>query len=441
MARFKYYDRYFVIRYLKYDKELPYYRRRVPNELVNIIDEKEIIIRLYEKNGSLEGQCRRLGDEHTTLFKQLRLDPNHYGTNKARINALLSKYGAWAGMGINPLPNSQNSGSEFSRTPHLDDFFMYYLHRKEAGQLTKLDEDALNALRDGYPALLSDVKRIYLDDPRDGKWRSSSIAYWDKLIAFKGDMLLTAFTPQLAKDYLGLRLKEGAKTQTVQKELNIFRSGFNKAMLELGITAGNNPFKNLSPPRLGKDATKKLTLTQEQIRLILAAPACENKNFALIQMATGARISEVAGARVQDFDRNTGALTIIDYEDQTLKTENSRRTTPLLDFALKAVDDSLSGSVVLFPRYSDGKSKTKGGNASANINNWLRSLLGPNISSHCFRHTLTTLLKNADTPQDLREEITGHSQQATSANYGEVSSLKRKREALERAFSFLYTRD
>jgi len=437
MASFKYYDRYFVIRYLKYDKGLPYYRRRVPGDLVSIIGKKEIIVRLHEKNGSLEGQCRRLGDEHTTLFEQIMLNPNHYATKKARIDALLSKHGVFAGMGIEPLLASQNGGNEFSRTPHLDDFLYYYEQQLTSGKLTDLDDEALAALRDGYPALLSDAKRIYLDDPRQGKWRSSSIAYWDRLIAFKGDMLFTAFSPQLAKEYLGMRLKEGAKTQTVQKEINIFKSSFNKAMLELGINTGNNPFKNLSPPRLGKDATNKLSLTQDQIRLILAAPSCENKNFALIQMATGARISEIAGARVQDFDRKTGALTIIDYEDQTLKTENSRRTTPLLYFALKAVNEVISDSVVLFPRYSDGKSKTKGGNASANINHWLRSLLGPNVSSHCFRHTITTLLKNADVPQDLREEITGHSQQGTSANYGEVSSLKRKRKALERAFMFL----
>ena len=437
MAKFKYYDRYFVIKYLKYDKGLPYYRRRVPIDLINIIDEKEIIIRLHEKNGSLEGQCRRIGEEHTILFQQLRLNPNHYGTNKAKINALLSKHGTWAGMGINPLPYSQNGGSHFSRTPHLDDFFDYYNHKEQTGQLTKLDEDALAALRDGYPALLSDAKRIYLQDPREGKWRSTSIAYWSKLIAFKGDLLLAAFSPQLAREYMELRLKEGAKTQTVQKELNIFRSGFNKAMLELGITTGNNPFKNLSPPRLGKDATKKLTLTQDQIRLILAAPDCENKNFALIQMATGARCSEIAGIRVKDFDKRNAALTIIEYEDQTLKTENSRRTTPLLDFALRAVNDSLSDSIVLFPKYSDGTNKTKGGNASANLNNWLKRVVGPNITNHCFRHTLITLMRDADVPEDLREEITGHSRQRTAANYGDASALKRKRKALERAFSFL----
>jgi len=54
---------------------------------------------------------------------------------------------------------------------------------------------------------------------------------------------------------------------------------------------------------------------------------------------------------------------------------------------------------------------------------------------------LTTLLRNADVPEDLREEITGHSRQRTAANYGEASSLERKLRAIEKAFSFLKAKD
>lgn len=436
MAKFAYYDRYFVVKYLKFDKGLPYYRRRVPDDVKRYIGKPELNIRLSEKNGSLEGQCRRLGDEHTSLFKQLRLDPNGFGSDKARIDALLSKYDVWAGMGTGPIPDSQNPGNRFSQTPHIDDFLHYYSQRKERGELTTLDEAALVALRDGHPPLLSDIKRIYLKDPREGKWRSTSEAYWDKLIAFKGDMKAKSFSPQLAREFMDSRLSEGAKTQTVMKELNIFRSAFNKAFIELGITTTNNPFIGLRPDRLGKDATKRLTLTQDQIKKILAAPSSENKSFVLIQMATGARCTEIAGARIQDFDAVNSALTTIDYEDHTLKTENSRRTTPLLQFAVDAIKACPTDGIVLFPRYSDGKT-TKGGNASANINNWLKRLVGPKITNHCFRHTLITLLRNADIPEDLREEITGHSRQRTAANYGDASSLERKRQAIEKAFGFL----
>jgi len=436
MARFKYYDRYFAIMYLKMDKGLPYYRRKIPRDLIPQLGKKDIVIRLFKSNQSYEAQCRMLGDEHSVLFAKLKENPELYGPNRERIQALLAKHGTSVGMGILPIPAAENQYPEYGDTPHLDDFLLYIQHQVDSKRKTPTDTAALEALKNGFPALLSDAKRIYLDDPRQGKWRVSATAYWDKLIAFKGDLQLKNFSHKFAKEYRDQRLEQGAKTQTVMKEMNILRSGFNKAFLELNILTSNNPFKNLSPDKLGKDATKKPSLTHEQIKTILASPPSEHKAFALIQMLTGARISEVAGVRLQDVDEKNETITFIEYEDRTLKTNNSSRTTPLLDFALKAIRECPTDGVVLFPRYSDGKT-TKGDNASANINHWLRSLLGPNITSHCFRHTMTTLLKNANVPEDLREEITGHSRQRTSANYGEASALKRKRKALERAFSFL----
>jgi len=437
LAKFKFYNNQFLIPYLKNDRGLPYYRRIVPADLRHRFPTSVILTRLFEKNGSLATQCYKLGQQHSELFDAFRTNPNaKLPGDKRAVEALLHKYGLRAGVGSAPIPRHQNPYHKYSETPHLDDFLHYYNERVEEGLATNLDADAFKALSDGFPALLSDAKRIYLQDPREGKWRVSSESYWDRLISFKGDMPLVSFTHLLAREYKDTRSAQGAKTQTVMKELNILKSGFSKAFLELGILETNNPFKNLRPDRLGKDATKKPSLTHDQVRAIISAPECENKNFALIQMATGARCSEIAGLRLMDFSSQLKAITIIEYENRTLKTENSRRTTPLLDFGLLAVGKCPSDDAVFFPRYSDGKS-VKGDNASANINKWLNKIVGKGITSHCFRHTLTTLLREADVPEDLREEITGHSNQKSSANYGEASSLERKSKALEKAFSFL----
>jgi len=292
-----------VIKYLKYDKGLPYYRRRVPADLVRQVGEKEIVIRLHEKNGSLEGQCHRWGDLHTAMFERLRINPESGVISRPHIDALLSKHGTRAGIGLNPLPVSQNPGHQFSETPHADDFLTYYSERKESGRLTPLDEAALAALRDGYPSLLSDAKRIYLEDPREGKWRQTSTAYWNKLIAFKGDMQLEAFDRQLAKEYMNKRLKEGAKTQTVQKELNIFNAGFTKAFIELGILTKNNPFLKLSPDNLGKDATKKSTLTPDQIKKYLQLLQANTKTSYCFRWRPGLGVVKLLGLEYKTLTR------------------------------------------------------------------------------------------------------------------------------------------
>jgi integrase len=226
----------------------------------------------------------------------------------------------------------------------------------------------------------------------------------------------------------------------VQKEINIIRAVFNKAIIELRMNV-RNPFESLSIPNVGKDADKRDTFTIDELKAILKVSIERDddiRRLVILQLFTGSRISEVAGLKKEDVRLNEAVPYVMleENEKRRLKTGNSVRVVPLVEPALEAVKKQLKVAEggCLFPRYNQ-QEKTSGDAASAAVNKYLKGFTeGVNKTSHCFRHTLEDLLRDADVTRDVKDELTGHRNQSMSDNYGKGSALSKKLEALNKAY-------
>lgn len=423
----------------------PYYQRSVPKDLKGRIGKSLFKVKLEPAKGNIASQASNLAREHDALFKALREDPTlTVSEQKIAAIALLAQYGLKQGDGNIRLqwPNIPVNAPDDQ--PHLDAFFDAYAENKHDGIDNPTEELARKILTSPLPLLLSEALDIYLANHKRGQdadFRKTTKAHWDKLVSLAGDIAVVSYDRDMAKKYMNARLAYGLKTGTVKREMNQLSAVFQKVIIEERL-AIRNPFERLAPQALGLDAKKKIVFTPQQLQEIL--DACRRKNddirrIVIIQIATGARIAEVVGLRTSDISSDPlSSVKFRPYFDslgsRSLKTINSERTVPLLGFAALAAKNQLlavGDSPYLFPRYNDGTVKNDA--ADAVVNKWLKKTTGLDVTSHCFRHTIKTLLRDV-TSKAINDQITGHSSSDIADDYGLGYSLNEQLKALKAAF-------
>ena len=440
-----------TVKYLLNNNGQFYYQRAIPEALQNTFNKKTFKLRLDPEKGTPAKQAAELAKTHTALFKALKDNPNMPLTEqKIAALALLRSFGLEQGDGNKKLvwPNISQEAIDagYNDQPHLDGLLDYLNDKVNyREELTEVERLAHKALSEPLPLLLSELLETYFNHhPRgiEKDYRDRTQMYWDKLIKSIGDSVAVDFTREQARAYIQKRLDTKAKTQTVQKEINILRAIFNKAIVELSLNI-RNPFESLPIANIGKDATKRETFSIDELKAI--SKACfeqddEIRRLILLQLFTGSRVSEVAGLRKSDvkIDELVPYIFLNENEKRRLKTGNSTRVIPLVSLALEVVKRQLKEAKggFLFPRYNQ-KIMTSGDAASAAINKYLKNFTTITKTSHCFRHTLEDLLRDADITRDIKDELTGHRNQSMSDNYGKGSALSKKLEALNKAYSCL----
>lgn len=141
----------------------------------------------------------------------------------------------------------------------------------------------------------------------------------------------------------------------------------------------------------------------------------------LIAMFTGARLNEVAQLHTSDIRQHEGiwCIDINDDDGKMLKTSASRRLVPvhrqLLEVGLVNFVESRSGglAVRLFPSLSYSAQNGYGRNVGRWFNEKFLPTLGMKQSTlvfHSLRHSMVTLLTQADVPDSRVKAIMGHSQ-------------------------------
>jgi integrase len=313
------------------------------------------------------------------------------------------------------------------------------------GKLTEVDKLAIHALKNPLPTFLSEILDIYFDNHPDGKGSDEVFRFkvkrdWDRFVELVGDCPAEQLTRDMARQYVESRESEGKKSSTVQRELNNLRAVVAVAILE-GEVKVSNPFERIRPTKKD-DAKKKLSYTYQELALIRAKCLEINddiRHLLLIQMYTGARISEIVGLRKQDctFVQKIPCIKITPYDKRTLKTSNSTRVIPLIpeaqEIALRAIHQSETDA--LFPRYNNLVSRPRAGSASTYASIWLKELTQTDKTTHTFRHSLRDMFRNADITKDLQDEIHGGAKQNIADTYGEGSSVRRKMAALKKAWN------
>lgn len=435
-----------LVKYLVNNNGLPYYQRKVPDDLVSRLGKKLLKFKLDPKNGMPAKQVANLARTHDMLFKAYRGNPDLIIPEK-KLSALLilQEHGLKQGDGNVRLGVGENEGWEINDQPHLDYFYNFMQDLDREGKLTEVDRLAIHALKKPLPTFLSEILDIYFENHPEGKgndpdFKCKAKRDWDRFVELVGDCPAEQLTRDMARQYVESREADGKKSATVQRELNNLRAIVAVAILEDEIKV-SNPFERIRPTKKD-DAKKRLSYTFEELALIRDKCLHINddiRHLILIEMYTGARIGEIVGLRKQDckFVQKIPCIQIAPYDKRTLKTSNSSRVIPLIpeaqEIVLRAIN--LSDTDALFPRYNNLINKPKADSASTYASKWLKDLTQTDKTTHTFRHTMRDMFRNADITKDLQDEIHGGAKQNIADTYGEGSSVKRKMAALKKAWN------
>ncbi|MEH6644061.1 site-specific integrase [Sulfitobacter sp.] len=266
---------------------------------------------------------------------------------------------------------------------------------KPTSQLTKADARMVKAT----------VARLPKNRSKDPRTRDLSLA----------DMMLVADVPKLA-------------TRTVNAYLSAFQS-----FAAWAVNNGHmdeNIFTGTRLPQKTRDSTKqRAAFDAAQLGLMFGHLTANQANLVrkddhkwptLIAMFTGARLNEVAQLHTCDVRQVNGTwcIDINDDDEKTLKTAASRRLVPvhqrLLDTGFLAfVDGRRSGAARLFPSLSYSAQNGYG----RNVGRWFNEKFLPALALkqdtlvfHSLRHSMVTLLSQADVPDSMVKALVGHGQ-------------------------------
>lgn len=214
----------------------------------------------------------------------------------------------------------------------------------------------------------------------------------------------------------------------------------------------NNPFSGITV-MAGKGGARRRTradFTEEQLSKLLSAPVFTGSAgergeklyrpgsirvddwrywLPLMAMFSGARLNELCGLQVADFDIEDG----IDFfhiravaEHQRLKTEASERKVPvhrwLIDLGLLDHVEGMrtANEERLFPTLRPGPRGHLSHTPSKFFGRLIDKMLGEAapVVFHSFRHTFITKMREAGVPREVRTALVGHEDDSTHEGYG-----------------------
>ena len=252
------------------------------------------------------------------------------------------------------------------------------------------------------------------------KWTSAKKRAVEILIEQRGNRALQDITRADAVAYAdfweGRTIAEGISPSSANKNISHI-GGMIRAVdkrLKLGL---DHVF---SGTRLegGRDGNRS-PFTVDHIRNVILAPGAldglndEAKDVVYIVMETGCRPSEIVNLSKSRIKMGEDIPYIrVEAEGRLLKTEHSERDIPLVGMALEAMRRHPAG----FPRYFDN-----GNNLSATLmKHFKKAKLLPKVSEdtpqkkrpkhsvYSFRHAFKDRLKAAECPEEMVDELMGH---------------------------------
>jgi integrase len=415
-----------------------YFQRAVPRDLLARFPKKLIRVPLGKGRtvDTVEAMVDRLAQDTQRMFEVMRNDRSMMPAEAKRAVNML-----FASLGIKIDSNGIIEEIEIEK---FEDAYAEAFNQDPSN--TGAFRVAQRFLHGHYALLLSECANLYIREKglRDGaKDHQRVIRDWNRFLEVCGDSTIQEISRETIRSFVDKRIAQGAKTGTVRRELNTLRACVSMAIRERRLNF-TNPFDRIAIPQEARDVTQKDTLSIESLKKILNRALLlkdELRTVAILQMHTGMRIGEAVGLRVKDVRRSAGIVyvSITPHASRSLKTASSIREVPLVGSASIVIEDYLAclpeGQAYLFGRYASDE-QVKSDNASAAMAKWLRTLgLSEDATSHCFRHTLEDLLREANVTKSIQKAIGGWGASDMTDNYGKGLSIKIKYDSLTRALS------
>ena len=234
---------------------------------------------------------------------------------------------------------------------------------------------------------------------------------------------LKEYVPSDATKFRDYLFAKGLNGASVARIFGTVRAVINLALSEFGL-AIVNPFSNVYFDH-SVGVKKRLPVKPEGIKKVQAEcyKADDEKRWLIALIAdTGMRLAEGAGLLRSDFIERDGILcvNIRPHPWRSLKTTSSARIIPLVSSAKWAAERILAqpdSSQFAFPNYNDGQ-RTNANSASAALNKWLKTKIGPEYTLHSFRHSMRDRLRAVECPSDVIDQIGGWQTQGVGNSYG-----------------------
>ena len=441
--------------YMKYlakrtNRKTFYYRRRVPEDLLRHYNDKPYIeVYLKQTDKVLASKvCERYHQKIENEFRRLRqgLSKQEELSNfEAAVKHLkLFNLSPDDVLGENHEADEvrdiffQSIDDTLLRNLSADEYQSYMEGNKlPLSALSEEQRSALSVITGQFRLMASQYPREYLilrGQSENKKKVNECKAAINILIAVCGDKPPAQYK-RVDVNKLIRKLCEVKKTTTVERQLKSIRAMFNLVSREMDLAEDEqHPFYKFNIPDLGKDKKDKEEFDSDQLKVLRELPYSTNADITCLihlMVDTGMRISEACGLRVTDvhLDVETPHITLRRNDARELKTKSSERLIPLVGASLSSMQYLLPMCIneYVFPRYiGKENNKLKNDNASAACKKRLISLLGTDCpTSHSFRHTMNTRLRNVSCPKDMRNEMLGWARDI-SDNYGSPTDLSKK---------------
>jgi integrase len=275
----------------------------------------------------------------------------------------------------------------------------------------------------------TNLSRMSPDQVR--KWKAAKKRAVEILIEQKGDKPLHELSRDDALSYADWWedrvITEGINAGTANKNISHIGGMIRAVNKRLGLRLDNV----FAGTRIegGKDGTRK-PFDLDFIRNVILADGQladlndEARDVVYAVMETGARPSEIINLSKHQIVLDAAIPHIrIQPEGRLLKTDQSEREIPLVGMALDAIRRHPEG----FPRYFD-----KGSSLSATLMKHFKKrklLPSEKHSIYSFRHSFKDRLKDVEAPEELIDEMMGHT--TAKPKYGDGYGLKLKLKYLQ----------
>ena len=236
--------------------------------------------------------------------------------------------------------------------------------------------------------------------------------------ALRSINLFTAYCPTLESvtaRAVMMWIDAETRSQSSVSKTKTFLSKYWKFLQQRGyVSRHRKPFADIELPKTLKPRQPREAYTDDEVALILDQLQLKQDDgltaITMLAMYTGARISELAGLRVDSVVTNDG-ITCLKIEES--KTNAGNRTVPIhpkiQDLVQTLITDSTDGYLVTGVKSKGGKDRRAdvlGKRYGRLVRNDCK--LPKSKVFHCFRNTVATKLESTGVPENIAADIVGH---------------------------------